>query len=147
MKKQLLSALVLLFLGGSSAFAQKVWTDPVEPVATDSVTIYVDLTQMDCQSLVGEAGPMYMWSWNPADPPAVPGGNGDWSDSNEEMIMVNDGPNIWKKTILPTDFYGVDAATVYENDISFLVKAKDGGSGAAVHGTSEGHDFPGAAAR
>ena len=106
--------------------AQKWWTEPEDIDPNDSVKIFVDLTKMDCDKLVGNAGPLYIWTWQPADPVA---GNGDWDNSNEDMIMTNEGPDIWSITILPVDFYGVSAQEVYDNNIHFLVKADDGGSG------------------
>lgn len=126
MKKQILILAALLFSVGGAVQAQKVWSEPEEIDPNAEVTIYADLSQMDCDKLVGNAGPLYMWTWNPADPVV---GNGDWGNSNPAMEMTNDGPNIWKITFTPVDFYGVDAQTVYDNDISFLVKGVDGGSG------------------
>ncbi|MEZ5172923.1 MAG: hypothetical protein R2850_05325 [Bacteroidia bacterium] len=41
--------------------------------------------------------------------------------------MTNEGGLVYSYTMVPTEFYEVDAATVYENDIKFLVKPKDGG--------------------
>ena len=41
--------------------------------------------------------------------------------------MKNEGPNVYSWTIIPTEWYEVDAATVYNEDIHFLVKTKDGG--------------------
>lgn len=127
MKKTIALLFLPLALSFQAAVAQKVWTEPVVVTdPTDSVKIYVDLAQMDCQKLVGYAGPLYMWTWKPADPV---GGNGTWASSNPDHQFVNEGPDVWSIKFVPTDFYGVTAADVYANDIFFLVKALDGGGG------------------
>lgn len=121
--------LTLCFLAlTATAFGQgKVWTEPAADIdPADTLKIYVDLTKMDCDKLVGSAGPLYIWSWLPADP-AV--GNGTWDNSNDLLQWTNMGNDIWRFTMIPTDFYNVSAQDVYDNDIHFLVKGKDGGSG------------------
>lgn len=127
MKKTFALGILLACGLAQAGLAQKVWTEPaVVTDPSDSVKIYIDLTQMDCDKLVGYAGPLYIWSWKPADPV---GGNGQWSASNTDHAFVNESPDIWSITILPTDFYGVSAQDVYDNDIFFLAKALDGGGG------------------
>jgi hypothetical protein len=127
MKKTIVFVGMLLALSLQSAWAQKVWTEPaVVTSPSDSVKIYIDLTKMDCSRLVGYPGPLYMWTWKPVDPV---GGNGTWDASNTDHAFVNESPDIWSITILPTDFYGVSAQDVYDNDIFFLAKALDGGGG------------------
>lgn len=127
MKKTFALGILLACGLAQAGLAQKVWTEPaVVTDPTDSVKIYIDLTKMDCSKLVGYAGPLYIWSWKPADPV---GGNGQWSASNTDHAFVNESPDIWSITILPTDFYGVSAQDVYDNDIFFLAKALDGGGG------------------
>jgi hypothetical protein len=41
--------------------------------------------------------------------------------------MTKESDRIYSFTMIPTDFYGVDAAAVFTEDIHFLVKPKDGG--------------------
>jgi Domain of unknown function (DUF4961) len=127
MKKTIAMLFLPLALSFQAAWAQKVWTDPV--VVTDPsapVTIYIDLTKMDCSKLVGYAGPLYIWTWMPGDPV---GGNGQWSSSNPDHVWTNVSPDIWSITMTPTDYYGVSAQDVYDKDIFFLAKALDGGGG------------------
>src|SRR5687767_7244289 len=117
MKKALVFTALLAGLFLQGVWGQKVWTEPAtvnDP--TDSVKIFIDLTQMDCDKLVGFAGPLYMWTWMPADPVA---GNGSWNASNTDHAFTNEGPDLWSITILPTDFYGVSAQDVFEKDIFF----------------------------
>lgn len=127
MKKITVLLASLLLLAGVSLQAQKVTTEPeVYTDPTDTLKIIIDLTQMDCDKLVGTTDPLYIWSWMPAEPV---NGNGDWDASNLDNAWVNEGPDIWSFKMVPTEFYGVTAQEVYDNDIFFLVKAEDGGSG------------------
>lgn len=127
MKKQLITLLALLFAGIGGLQAQAVWTEPAEDInPADTLKIYVDLTQTDCDILVGNTGPLYIWTWMPSDPV---NGNGDWSASNTDNALEDMGNNVWRFTMIPTEFYGKTAQEVFDGDISFLVKALDGGSG------------------
>lgn len=125
MKK--LFVLAILFLSASKVEAQKIWAEPEGFGPEDSITIYVDIKQCDCTKLVGNAGPLYMWTWKPSENATV--SNGQWSSSNEELQMTNEGDDVWSFKMVPTAFYDVDAQTVYDEDIHLLVKAKDGGGG------------------
>ncbi len=127
MKKTIALLILPLALWFQAAVAQKVWTEPA--VVTDptaSLKIYIDLTKMDCSKLVGFAGPLYIWTWMPGDPV---GGNGSWNASNLDHTWTNESPDVWSITMVPTDYYGVTAQQVYDNDIFFLAKALDGGGG------------------
>lgn len=81
-----------------------------------------------------------MWTWQPGDPTP---GNGDWDNSNEDMKMTQDenDANLWFFKMVPTDFYGVNDATVYANGLSFLAKFKDGGSGGGSENENKSDDF------
>lgn len=128
MKKTIVFAGDVVGLLLQTAWAQKVWTEPaVVTSPSDSVKVYIDLTKMDCSRLVGYPCRLNMWTWKPGADPV--GGNGTWSASNTDHAFVNESPDIWSITILPTDFYGVSAQDVYDNDIFFLAKALDGGGG------------------
>lgn len=129
----LFSAMVFL---GSGLWAQKAWIDPITITdVNDTVTIYVDLTKCDAQALVGNAGPLYIWTWQPNDPVA---GNGLWGDSNEDMIMTSEGNDVWSKKIVPAEFYGVaNAQPFYDTGISLLVKADDGSGTGGVEDKTE----------
>ncbi|MCB0737008.1 MAG: hypothetical protein KDC92_05810 [Bacteroidetes bacterium] len=115
----------------STAFAQKVYLKDEENFdPTKETTIMVDISKCDCQRLLNNPGPLYMWTWNPAElPKGDPNHNGDWTSSNEALAMTNEGNNLWSFTMIPTEFYGVGAKKVYENGFSLLVKAKDGTGG------------------
>ncbi|HBF19078.1 MAG TPA: hypothetical protein DDW81_03210 [Cryomorphaceae bacterium] len=129
-----------LCLATTGLFAQ-VSTIPAEDInPEESLKIIVDLTQMDgskdyiknLQDDAASGKDIYMWTWSPYEFPAGhPKANGTgaqaWKSSNELLKMTKEGPGVYSYTLIPTEFYEVDAATVYNNDISFLVKPKDGG--------------------
>ena len=137
MKK--ISTLCALILGmAASAQITTVPDENIDPA--DSLEIIFDPAALDLsighQDLLKQAvdagEDMYIWTWKPATHadghPYVNGtGSAPWKNSNEAMKMTKnaDGTFSWK--IVPTLFYEVDAATVYAEDIHFLVKAKDGG--------------------
>lgn len=109
--------------------AQFAWFEPAVPDVTQEVTIYIDTSQdPDCSSLTGNTEQLYLWTWMPAGP-NIADGNGTWGSSNEEMALTNVDGDLWSFTMIPTEFYGLDADAVYENGFSFLAKRKDGGGG------------------
>jgi hypothetical protein len=126
-KNSILAALLLFFMA-SAVLAQKAWLDPDPINPADSVTIYVDIKATDCQRLLDHPGPLYLWTWEPAGP-AHAGGNGSWTASNSLNEMKNEGDNIWSYKMVPTEFYDVEPADIYNIGFSFLVKAFDGTGG------------------
>lgn len=128
-----------LFIGLSTV--AQVSTEPAEDIdPTQSLKIIVDISQLDAskdyvQNLQADAAAsldLYIWTWSPYEFPAGhPKSNGTgaeaWKSSNELLKMTKEAENIYSYTMIPTEFYEVDAATVYEKDISFLIKPKDGG--------------------
>ncbi len=120
---------LVAILIGSFIFQMSVAQITIEPeewLPCEEITLTIDISQGDCDKLVGHEGPLYLWTWQPAGPVV---GNGDWGNSNDEMELTNVGPNLWSITMVPTEFYGVSADDVYANGFAMLVKAKDGGSG------------------
>lgn len=125
---------------GMSAFAQ-VTTEPAEDIdPTQPLKIIVDISQLDAskdyvQNLQADAAAgmdLYIWTWSPYEFPAGSAkangtGSQAWKSSNELLKMTKEAENIYSYTLTPTEFYEVDAATVYDKDIGFLVKPKDGG--------------------
>jgi len=122
------------FLYAANLLGQAAWFEP-EPAAdvTSEITLYVDVSDPSCEcpNLLDSDVPLYLWTWEPGDPP---GGNGAWDASNPSLEFVQEGPNLYSFPMIPTDFYGVDAPTVYADGISFLIKKFNG---ADVDGTGE----------
>lgn len=133
-------AAIALLIPALSSTAQ-VTTEPPEYQDPEAqVKIIVDLSQLDAsldhtQALLDAAAAgedMYIWTWSPAEHPAnhplVNGtGSAPWKNSNDSLVMTKEAENVYSWTIIPTEFYEVDAQTVFENDIKFLIKPKDGG--------------------
>jgi hypothetical protein len=139
--KNLIGSFCLTLIGLNTLSAQAVSSDP-NPYNDPSaeVKIIVDLNLLDqglnhTQLLVEAAtngDDMYIWTWSPFEFPAgSPKANGEgaqpWKNSNELLKMTNEGGLVYSYTMVPVEFYEVDVATVFENDIKFLVKPKDGG--------------------
>jgi len=134
MKKAIL-LFVFALIGGFTIQAQDAaWFEP-GPAAdvTSEIKLYVDVTHPDCEcpNLVDTDDPLYLWTWTPGGPP---GGNGAWDASNLSLEWTQEGPNLYSFPMVPTDFYGVDPATVYAEGIDFLIKKFNG---ADTDGTGE----------
>lgn len=133
MKRMKLSLSLFAFLLCGSTFAQKAWIEPSPTVVTDSITIWVDITQCDNQSCL-DSMPLYIWTWQPTEHPEghplVNGlGSQAWKNSNDALQMSPHPtkPNVWFYKMVPTEFYEVAPSAVYSSGISLLVKPKDGG--------------------
>ena len=139
--KKILSFLSVCALAGT-AFGQAAYVFPTPTPVEDTVWLYVNLADpgCNCPNLVNPTEDIFMWTWQPGDPTV---GNGDWDNSNEAMKMTQDenDPNLWYMKMVPTDFYGVDDATVYANGFSYLAKFKDGGSGGGTELENKSQDF------
>lgn len=124
--KKYIGILIIVILAISSSNAQ-ITIEPEEWLPCEEITLTIDITQGDCQSIIDSEGPLFLWSWMPAEPVV---GNGEWANSNDALQLTNTGDNLWSITMVPTDFYGVTADEVYANGFAMLVKARDGGGGA-----------------
>lgn len=136
-KLSIFTPLLIMFNLG---FAQLAWVEPDPTIATEKITIYVDLSKLDLslehnQKLFDNPGPMYIWTWRPKEHPIghpLVNGEGEkaWQNSNEALKMTQapeKGEKVWKYEMIPTEFYEVAASAVYSNGLSFLVKPKNGG--------------------
>lgn len=115
--------IVLAVVGNLSAYAQtidaggptKVWTNPVVYRASDQVTWYFDMT--DTQFTPGEN--LYLWTWAPSEPDAE-----NWENSSEFAKLTYEGDNVYSFTMIPADYYDMDAATINANDDIFWNRLK-----------------------
>lgn len=133
MKKLVFTAAVLF--SGLMAFGQ-VTSDPPEFTPDQEIKIIVNLneTSNDWGIIEIAAGgeDMYIWTWKPyewgANDSLANGlGSQAWKNSNPVLKMTKEAEGIYSYTMTPTEFYAVDASTVYDEDIHFLVKPLDGG--------------------
>lgn len=109
--------------------AQKAWIADIENFSpSKECKIMIDISKCDCKRLVGTAEQVYLWTWNPAEDDTRLEGfkNGEWTNSNPNMAMTNEGGDIWSFTLVPTEFYGVAANDVYKKGFSLLAKLSDG---------------------
>lgn len=129
-----LAVLAALQLNASAQVVRVADPDNMDP--TKEIKIIVDLTQTKNEWGIVEAAAggedMYIWTWKPfehgaSSPKANGTGPTPWKNSNEVLKMTKEAEGIYSYTMVPTEFYGVDAKTVYDDDIHLLVKPKDGG--------------------
>ncbi|MEL6534830.1 MAG: hypothetical protein AAFQ98_05430 [Bacteroidota bacterium] len=119
--KRIILGLSLLVAGTVSALAEgainEIWTDPAIFLPDEEVTIYFDVTGTDLDN----TGDLYLWTWSPSDPAM---GNGEWTNSPAHMALTQVEGNVWSFTMVPTEFYGQEAANVTQ--IFGLLKTQDG---------------------
>lgn len=127
---------VAILMLPSLGWAQATWLDPADAAADDTVRLYVDLTLTSNDNGIVEAAAggedMYIWTWKPAEHPEghplVNGlGSQAWKSSNPALKMTKESEGVYYYEMVPTEFYEVDANTVYAEDFHFLVKPLDGG--------------------
>jgi hypothetical protein len=134
----------IIMLGALVSKAQSPGVS-IEPAAysdpSTELKIIVNLNELADQSsvyvqnLIADADAnlsIYFWTWKPYEfPPGSPKENGigaqAWKNSNELLVMTKESDRVYSFTLTPTAFYEVSPATVYMDDIHFLVKPKDGG--------------------
>lgn len=116
--------------------AQATWLEPADAAADDTVRLYVDLNKTENANNIIETAAggedMYIWTWKPVEHPEghplVNGlGTEAWKNSNPALKMTKESDGVYYYTMVPTEFYEVDANTVYAEDFHFLVKPQDGG--------------------
>lgn len=118
--------LTLLFISSLNLGlnAQKIWTDPADFRVDSTVTIYFDLNKcIKGQGLIGQDS-LYFWSFHPKW--AGDSLQGSWRNAALPSLMQHEGNNIWSFTVVPTEFYQLDSATMASNEWWAQVKAKDG---------------------
>jgi len=105
--KKVLFALMCLFPlalfadGVELPNAPKCWTVPAVFTADEEVTFYYDMKGVGFQ----EGVDLYLWAWQPTEPDAGHGGN-----SSDFAKLEYLGNNIYKKTMVPTEYFHCDVA-------------------------------------
>jgi hypothetical protein len=130
---------IFLLAMGFASQAQ-VSSIPEEVNPNDSVKILVNINQLNqgldhvqnLMAAVASGEDLYIWTWRPREHgpnhPLVNGfGSAAWKNSNPLLRMTNEGGGVFSYTMVPVDFYEVDASVVYAENIHFLVKPRDGG--------------------
>ena len=137
MKKIILSTFAIIataFTG--NLFSQAAYLDKPEEFAPDKpckIMVNLKLTSNEWGIVeIAQTEDMYIWTWKPKEHPAGhPLANGiggaAWKNSNEALKMTKEDEGLYSFTMTPTEFYETSGATVYKEDLHFLVKPKDGG--------------------
>lgn len=126
--KKLLILIPALFLTWG-VFGQAAWIEPNPANVNQEVKLMMDVSQPDCEcpsllNLDAAGDSLFLWTWEPTENATIP--NGQWNGSTQALKMTSEGNNIWSYSLVPTEFYQVDASEVYDIGISFLVKKFDG---------------------
>lgn len=96
----------------------RTWTYPVIYALDQEVTWFFDLT--DSGFIEGED--IYLWAWSPSEPDA-----GNFDNSSEFAKLEYVGNMIWKKTFIPTQYFGLGVADI-ENSAGFWMRLKRKGN-------------------
>jgi hypothetical protein len=112
----------------SLAFGQAAYVLPTPTGADEVMTLYIDIAQttegvLKAYLELNPGADVYLWAWQPTEPVH---GNGEWTDSNEEAKLTHESGMLYSMTFIPTEFFGVDGPTFYNNGISCLAKLDDG---------------------
>lgn len=131
--KKIAQLTALMFVSLNSA-AQAVYVIPSPTDANEEMTLYIDISQSTdgvqnnglkaiLTAHPEEQDSVYIWTWMPSDPVA---GNGNWSGSNDAMLLTHEGSLLYSITFIPTVFYVTDGPGFFASGISCLAKLKDG---------------------
>lgn len=114
-----IAALLLLGLSASTGIrAQVIWTDPLLPTQTSTVTVYYDASQGNA-ALAGTSGAVYAHTGVITDKSTGLSDwkfvQGTWGTADPEVEMTSLGGNLYSITYNINTFYGVPAAdTVFQ---------------------------------
>jgi len=127
----LLAFVLPVFAWGQAAFLEK--PEEFKPDKPCKIIVNLKLTSNEW-GIVEAANneDMFLWVWKPAEHPAGhPFANGiggaAWKNSNDALKMTKESDGVYSYSFTPTEFFEVEAATVFKEDFHFLVKPKDGG--------------------
>ncbi len=95
-------------------------TEPASFTAEDEVKLFVDVSSC---SYLASLDQLYLWIFVPDGPgPDGVGGNGDFCNgSNAELLMTNEGDNVWSYTFTPTELFEASPAEI-GSEIGFIPK-------------------------
>lgn len=110
----------VLFVQAQSCDQATFRTEPATFTAEDEVKLFVDVSSCSYLASLDE---LYIWIFVPGGPgPDAVGGNGDFCNgSNAELLMTNEGDNVWSFTFTPTELFAASPATI-GSEIGFIPK-------------------------
>lgn len=123
MKKLLIISIMMLggiFVNAQNCDQATYFTEPASFTAEDEVTVFVDLSACSYLASLDE---VYIWIFVPDGPgPEGVGGNGDFCNgSNPELLMTDEGNDVWSFTFVPTDLFDATPAEIGDQ-IGFIPK-------------------------
>ncbi|MBK6267277.1 hypothetical protein JKA74_19705 [Marivirga sp. S37H4] len=109
-----------LFVKAQSCDQATFRTEPATFTAEDEVKLFVDVSSCSYLASLDE---LYIWIFIPGGPgPDGVGGNGDFCNgSNSELLMTNEGDNVWSFTFTPTELFAASPAII-GSEIGFIPK-------------------------
>jgi len=105
-----------VFAADNMGTPAKMWTYPVVYAFDQEVTWYFD---MNGTTVSDGKTDLYMWVWSPSEPDA-----GNWDNSSDFAKLEYAGEGIYKKTLIPTEYFGVSVADI-ESSAGFWMRLKD----------------------
>lgn len=109
--KKIFLALMCLFplalFASTKVGTPKCWTVPAVFTGDEEVTFYYDVTDVGFP----EGVDLYLWAWQPTEPDA---GNG--ANSSDFAKLEYLGNNIYKKTMVPTEYFHCDVSAFESPD-------------------------------
>lgn len=94
---------------------------PVIYAPDEEVTWYFDMTE----KMQVEGEPFYIWTWAPSNPEDVLGTPDAWNNPSDACTLKYVGNGIYKLTMIPTEFYGVSAESLYANGDIFWMNIRN----------------------
>ncbi|MFT6017627.1 MAG: 1,4-alpha-glucan branching enzyme [Saprospiraceae bacterium] len=129
-KKTMKIRLIFLFFLALNVFleAQVVWTEPAFPTQEDDVTVYFDASEGNAaldnfaDDVFAHTGVITSQSNGPSDWKHV---QGSWGTADPNVLMTDEGNNIYSLTYNIEDFYDVDPGELVEQ-LAFVFRSTDG---------------------
>jgi len=143
-----LNVLLLSVIFTSYTYGQAAYIQPSPTSPDEEVTLFIDINQSQdglqnnglssILDVISDTTHVYLWAWNPSSPIV---GNGDWTASNEALILDRIGPKLYSMTFVPTEFFDIEGSELYASGISCLAKLKDGSPIDGFEGEPKTEDF------
>ena len=120
MNKLMLTLAILM--ASIAATAQVTITSyPVVYAPDEEVIWYFDMSE----KMQTEGEPFYIWTWAPSNPEDVLGTPDAWNNPSDACTLKYVGEGIYKLTMIPTEFYGVSAESLYANGDVFWMNIRN----------------------
>ena len=119
--KKILSLLAVLAAWLTTAAQVTITSYPVIYAPDEEVTWYFDMSE----KMQVEGEPFYIWTWAPSNPEDVLGTPDAWNNPSDACTLKYVGNGIYKLTMIPTEFYGVSAESLYSNGDVFWMNIRN----------------------